>query len=536
MLRAAYAHFAAWSLLYCTAIAIAPAQTVHGPDRDASRIPAAGTAEQKSSNGSVELLEPLLKQFVDALTVVDAEAADKAPIDKLVYEGAIPAMLRKLDPHTQFFDPQQFEQLKEMERSEQKGFGSIVSVLPGQVIFLQTLPGTPSNRAGIMPGDELLAVNNVPIRNLEPEQIIGLLSEARQQTVTIYVRRQGAQRPLAFTLTPALVDSPTVDRAFLLRPGYAYIRITSWDMQTSQQLTDALTKVGGDKLEAVILDLRNNPGGVVKAALDAAAMFLKPGQRILTARGRFGQPETADVPKAASPYRFRMAVIINGKTASASEILTGALQDHDRAVVVGEPSYGKGLVQSVLPLSNNTGLALTTAFYYTPSGRSIQKPLRNSQLSETFANKTDEPKPTFKTDAGRTVRGGGGIQPDISVYPPERTRLETVLDASGAPTAFATQYLSTHSPLPPNFDITPDLLDEFKVFLSARSIQPNVGEWSRERSWISNRLKQEIVTQASGVAAGDEIEMQRDPQVQEALRTVQQQSIAVLRPGDRQQH
>jgi len=514
-------------VLFWCALTPAPAQTDAGPNSGSSPN-AAVIPSDKASTDAAQSLEPLLKQFVDVLAVANTQGADKPSIDKLLYEGAIPAMLRQLDPHTQFFAPQQFEQLKQMERSEQKGFGSIVSVLPGQVIFLQTLPGTPSNRAGIMPGDELLAVNNIGIRNLEPEQIVGLLSEARQQTVTIYVRRQGSQRPLPFTLAPALVDSPTVDRAFLLRPGYAYVRVTSWDMQSSKQLTDAFTKLGADKLDGVVLDLRNNPGGVVKAALDAAAMFLKPGERILTARGRFGQPETADVPKNASPYHFRLAVIINEKTASASEILTGALQDHDRAVVVGEPSYGKGLVQSVLPLSDNTGLALTTAFYYTPSGRSIQKPLRNSQLSETFAARSDGPKPTFKTDSGRTVLGGGGIQPDIRVSPPERTRLELVLDASGALTGYATQYLSAHSPLPPSFDITPELLDEFKVFLSMRGIQPNVSEWSRERTWISNRLKQEIVTQAVGVAAGDEIEMRQDPQVQAALRSIEKQSVAEL--------
>ena len=469
-------------------------------------------------------LSHCLSNLSTTLNVIETQGADKASIDKMVYEGAIPSMLRELDPHTQFFDPKQFEQLKEMERSEQKGFGSIVSVLPGQVIFLQTLPGTPSNRAGIMPGDELVGINNIAIGNLEPEQIVGLLTEARQQTVTIYIRRQGAQKILNFTLTPALVDSPTVDRAFFLRPGYGYIRVTSWDMQTSQQLTNAITKLGSDKLQGLVLDLRNNPGGVVKAALDAAAMFLKPGQRILTARGRFGEPETADVPKNATPYGFHMSVLINGKTASASEILTGALQDHDRAVIVGEPSYGKGLVQSVMPLSDNTGLALTTAFYYTPSGRSIQKPLRNSQLSDTFTTKGDTPKPTFKTDAGRTVTGGGGIQPDFRVYPPAPSQLETVLDASGAVTAYATQYLSLHSPLAANFEITPDVLDEFKVFLSMRNIQPGVADWARERVWITSRLKQEIVTQALGVAAGDEIEMRRDPQVQrrsELLKTIQ---------------
>jgi carboxyl-terminal processing protease len=248
----------------------------------------------------------------------------------------------------------------------------------------------------------------------------------------------------------------------------------------------------------------------------------------LTAKGRFGEPETADVPRNAKPYRFRLSVIINAKTASASEILTGALQDHDRAVVVGEPSYGKGLVQSVMPLADRTGLALTTAFYYTPSGRSIQKPLRNSQLSETFANNNNAERPTYKTDAGRTVTGGGGIQPDIRVYPASPTRLEAVLDASGSVTRFATQYLAAHSQLPDQFTVTSEMLDEFKVFLAQRDIQPNVSEWARERNWITSRLEQEVVTQARGVAAGDEIEMQRDPQVEAALQAVEKDTLAEL--------
>ena len=166
-----------------------------------------------------------------------------------------------------------------------------------------------------------------------------------------------------------------------------------------------------------MFDLRNNPGGMVKAALDGASMFLEPGQRILTARGRSKEVDSADVPRNAQPYHFALALIVNEKTASASEILSGALQDHDRATIVGEPTYGKGLVQSVMPLSGGTGLAITTAFYYTPSGRTIQKPLRDSALSETFAEKPSSSLPTYKTDKGRTVTGGGGIQPDICCPP-----------------------------------------------------------------------------------------------------------------------
>ncbi|MBV9267289.1 MAG: S41 family peptidase [Acidobacteriaceae bacterium] len=465
-----------------------------------------------------------LRRFLDVFTTVQREAADRQPAEKLVYEGAIPSMLRQLDPHTQFFDPGQFEQLRQMEQSEQKGFGSIVSVLPGQVIFLQIFPGTPTGKAGIQPGDELVAIGNVAISGLEPEQIVQLLTEARQQRIVILVRRQGDAQLLRFTLTPELVDAATVDRAFQLSPGVGYIRITSWDPQTSTQLHEALEKLGVRSLRGLILDLRDNPGGVVKTALDAASMFLQPGQRILTAKGRTGVVESADVPKGAAPYTCKLAVVINGKTASASEILTGALQDHDRATIVGEPSYGKGLVQSVLPLSDGTGLALTTAFYYTPSGRSIQRPLHDSALSKTFAA-TD--RPTFKTDAGRLVAGGGGIQPDIRVAPAGRTQLEIVLDASGAVTAFATHYLAAHTPLPEAFSISPAIMDDFKVFLSERNIQPGVAEWSTERPWISDRLLEEILTQAKGVAEGDRVAARRDAQIQAALASFDRDSTTV---------
>jgi carboxyl-terminal processing protease len=476
-------------------------------------------AQSPPQENPAQDLEPYLRQFVEVLSTVEAHSADAVPAEKMVYEGAIPAMLRQLDPHTQFFDPMQFQQLKQMQESEQKGFGSVVSVLPGQVIFLQTFPGTPSNKVGIQPGDELVAINNVAIRSLDPEQIVGLLTEARQQKITAFVRRQGFSRVFQFTLTPELVDAPSVDRAFLLKPGYGYIRVASWDVETAKQLHDAIEKLTPDKLKGLVLDLRNNPGGIVKAALDGASMFLEPGQRILTARGRSKEVDSADVPRNALPYHFPLALIVNEKTASASEILSGALQDHDRALIVGEPTYGKGLVQSVMPLSGGAGLAITTAFYYTPSGRTIQRPLRNSALSETFAERRTG-LPTYKTDKGRTVTGGGGIQPDIAVAPESFTRLEAVLDSSGAVTAFATQYLAAHSPLPEKFEVTADLLDDFKVNLAVRNIQPNVAEWISDQPWIKSRLKEEIVTQARGVDKGDEVSAQRDPQVQAALKAL----------------
>ena len=514
---------------FCIAAVLAsasllPAQIIHNPFGQSPQAPlksASKTAESAVKGDPARDLVPYVKQFVDVLSLVKSESSDPQEANKMIYEGAIPSMLRQLDPHTQFFDPGQFQQLKQMQDSEQKGFGSVVSVLPGQVIFLQTLPGTPSNKAGIQAGDSLVAVNNIGIQSLDPQQIMELLTEARQQKITVYIRRQGYQRIFQFSLTPELVDSPSVEQAFLLKPGIGYIKVTSWDLKTAKELKDAIEKMDQpSKLQGLVLDLRGNPGGIVKAALDAAAMFLEPGQRILTAKGRTSEVDSADVPPNAKPYHFKLSVLVNERTASASEILSGALQDHDRAVIVGLPSYGKGLVQSVISLADETGLAITTAFYYTPSGRSIQKPLRNSALTETFAAKVTQ-LPTYKTDKGRTVTGGGGIQPDIIVYPEVPTRLETVLDASGSFTAYATQYLSQHSPLAANFQVTPDVLDDFKVYLAARTIQPSIAEWSSDRKWITSRLTEEIVTQGLGVSKGDEIQMQRDVQVQAAMKAMQ---------------
>src|ERR1700733_7675414 len=459
---------------------------------------------------STEDVENALKRFTEVVSIVQAEAADPVHTHQSIYEGAIPGMLRTLDPHSIFFDPDQNEQLKQMENSERKGFGTVVSVLPGRVIVLQALSGTPSAKAGLQPGDEIVAVNGVELARLQFDQIVGYLGESHQHRAQLIVRRPGNARPLQFVLDPELLDSPSVDRSFLLRPGIGYIRVNGFDPQTAKQLKDAIEKLGGEKLQGLVLDLRDNPGGVVQAAMEAASYFLKPGQKILSVKGRSIQDQSVEVPKTATPYVFPLAVLVNAKSASASEILTGALQDHDRAVVIGEPSFGKGLVQNVFPLTGNTALALTTAFYYTPSGRSIQKPLPSGHLE--IQKQAEE----FKTDAGRTVIGGGGIQPDLAIGPEPLTRLRAVLDASGIITAFATEYIQKHD-TKPDFEVSPALLEEFEVYAGQRNIQPSVGEWSQDRSWLQSRLKQEIFNQALGVAKGDEVEAQRDPAVRAAI-------------------
>ena len=276
------------------------------------------------------------------------------------------------------------------------------------MIVLQTMEGTPSAKSGLTAGDEILAINGYELARLEFEQLVQLLTEARQQEAQLYVRRPGNARVLKFTLKPELVETPSIDRAFFLQPQIGYVRVASFDEATGKLAHEKIESLGGVSLKGLVLDLRNNPGGSVEAALEIASLFLNPDQLVFSVKGRNVKTEEVHVPKLARPYKFPVAVLINGKSASASEILSGALQDHDRATIIGEPSYGKGLVQRVYTLSSNTGLALTTAFYYTPSGRSIQKPLAFGQLDSTAI----APAGSFHTDSGRaTCAAVGGFSP-----------------------------------------------------------------------------------------------------------------------------
>lgn len=469
---------------------------------------------QQSPNLDTAQLERELKRLVDVFSIVKDHAAEPVTSDQLIYDGAIPGMLRKLDPHSVFFNRDQFQQLQEMETSMSKGFGSIVNVLPGRVIVLQTQPGSPSAKAGLAPGDEIVVINNIPLARLDLEQLIHVLGMTRQKPATIGVRRPGTAGLLSLHMTPAELQAPTVDRAFLLADGTGYVRATSFDANTGKLIRDSIEKLGGAKLKRFVLDLRNNPGGVLTAAFDTTALFLDPGKRILSARGRGKQEQNVDVPAGVVPYKFEMAVLIDEKSASASEVVAGALQDHDRALIVGDTSFGKGLVQSVFPLSDQTGLALTTAFYYTPSGRSIQKPLKDVELDKATAVRE---RPAYKTDNGREVHGGGGIEPDYIVRPEPQSRLVTVLELSASFPTFATEWLRSHrSEVSAKMDLAPATLDEFQIWLSRRNIRPNLSEWTREGEYVRSRLKQEILNQGVGVAAGDEVEAARDKVIQRA--------------------
>ncbi len=217
-------------------------------------------------------LDAQMKSILGAYAILERNAADPVASEQAFYQGAIPGLLKRLDPHSIFFDPGQFEQLRKMESSTQKGFGTVVSILPGRVIVLQTVPGTPSAKAGLVPGDEIMAINGYVINQLDLEQLAELLGQSRQARAQLDVLRPGSGRIMRLVLDPEEIQTPSVERAFFIGAGIGYIRATSFDESTGKDIKAAIEKLGGDHLAGLVLDLRNNPGGLVSAALETASL------------------------------------------------------------------------------------------------------------------------------------------------------------------------------------------------------------------------------------------------------------------------
>ncbi len=467
-----------------------------------------------------EELTQAVERLTDVVSTLQERLATPFDLSKGIYEGALPAMVRTLDPHSSFLNPQQFESLKEMQRSTEKGFGSVVSLTPGRVVVLQTLPESPSAKAGLSPGDEIAVINGYPLTHLGVEQLVALLSQSRQQPAELMVHRPNFARLIPLTLTPAELADPSVRLRFQVRDGIGFIKIANFESGTAREVGEAIEDLGGEDLAGLVLDLRGNPGGVVESAVQLAAMFLEPQQRILWIEGREGPQNEVRTPAGSEPYRFPMAILIDERTGSAAELVTGALQDHDRATVIGQRSFGKGLVQSVFELSEGAGLALTTALYLSPSGRPIQRPFAACRDYELEACESEQTAgKTYPTDSGREIPGGGGIEPDRVVYPRQLQPFEAWLKGANAFLDFAQAYVGEHK-VEESFVVTPGVLDDFQLFLSERGVRPNLSVWTSNVDFIRNSLQQEILNLAVGVDKGDQVEMRNDALVLAALEAL----------------
>src|SRR5215471_20218 len=322
-----------------------------------------------------------IKHFSTLSGLVEENYAGDVDADKAVY-GTIDGMLRTLDPHSKFFDPKAFNSLREDQRGKYYGLGITVTTRFGKVTVVSPpFLGSPAEKVGLRVGDVISQVNGESTQGLDLNDVVSRLKGPRGTTVKIKVIRPGVEEPIEMAPVRDEIAKYTINNAYMLRPRIGYIKLESFAETTGQELRDSLRKLDVKNMDGLVFDLRNNPGGLLQEAIEVCETFLQKGQLIVETRGRTrGSNRPYASQKLNTDNLFAVVVLINPQRASASEIVAGALQDHDRALIVGQTSFGKGLVQSVYPLSKNAGLALTTQKWYTPSGRLIQRDY--SQISQ----------------------------------------------------------------------------------------------------------------------------------------------------------
>jgi carboxyl-terminal processing protease len=464
-----------------------------------------------------------VENFTQALNLVERNFADAPNSDKEVYKGAIPGMLRTLDPHSNFFDPKDYQLLREEQRSRYYGVGMTVQPRNGKTVVVAPFPGSPAYKAGMRPGDVILTVDGKSTDGLSTTEVADLLKGARGTQVTVAVSREGVSDPISFSVTRDEIKRDSVQDAFWVKPGVAYVKILSFAETTSAELNANLRRLGEDNLKGLILDLRGNPGGLLNEGVAVAGRFLPKGSLIVSHHGR-SSPEKPYYAKDGNQGRnYPIVVLVDSRSASAAEIVSGALQDHDRAWILGETTFGKGLVQTVYPLAASTGLALTTAHFYTPSGRLIQRDYTNQSFYDYYFRKHSNarnPLDVKMTDSGRTVYGGGGITPDEKYEAPKLTRFEGELTRNGL-FEFTRSYFASHSAtLPANWLPDDATFNELHEFLLKNKYQFTEAEFLQSQEWIKRQLAREFYTYAFNVDESDKISAKLDPEVAMAVEAL----------------
>jgi carboxyl-terminal processing protease len=461
-----------------------------------------------------------LRQFADVYSLVEQNYAEPVNADKAIYNGAIPGMLHVLDPHSNFFDPKSYALLREDQRGKYYGVGMTVGPRNNKVIVIAPFAGTPAYRAGIRPGDIIVAVDGKPTDNMSTSDVADLLKGPKGTTVHITILREGADKPLEFAVVRDEIPRYSVDLHFLIRPGIGYLHITGFNETTEKEVSDALDQMGD--LKGLILDLRQNPGGLLSEGVGVADKFLRKGQLIVSHHGRNSPEKRYTATHGDGGKEYPLVVLVNRGTASAAEIVAGAIQDHDRGLIVGETTFGKGLVQTVYPLSENTGLALTTAHYYTPSGRLIQRDYSNVSLYDYYFERPDDSKNSTAsrevklTDSGRTVYGGGGITPDVKLDPIKSTPFQDSLLQHYAFFNYAKHYMVSHHPTK-SFEVDDATMQDFRKFLDTEKIPFTEAELLQNNDWVRSSIKSEIFVNAFGQEEGLKVRAEADPEVLKGL-------------------
>ncbi|MCU0238849.1 MAG: S41 family peptidase [Pyrinomonadaceae bacterium] len=498
-----------------------------------------------SANGELSS-KKISEDFDEAAKLVEENYIEKLDREKTA-ESSIQSMLYTLDPHSSFFTRAEFKKLYEDQSSRFYGIGvSILSHRDGT--YIQSIvPGTPAEKAGLKYGDRFVEVDGKDAKDWSSSEVSKNVRGERGTPVNIKVERVGFDKPLDFQIVRDGVPFPSVRNYFMLKDDVGYVGFTGGFQETSaDEIDEAINKLKKQGMRQMVLDLRGNPGGLLPQAIEISSRFLSRGQTVVSVKGRSKYTETKDYRAIGGEIEdFPLVVLINGGSASASEIVAGALQDYGRAVIVGSESFGKGLVQKVFPLPSGTGLTLTTARYYTPFGRSLQRDYSNGSIYDYYTHqlhedekKSAEPKQKgnpVEVANGRILYDGMAIQPDVKAEPLTFNQLRLRLNEAaffftrqlvsgkinGLESYKVERQKNTETLLPNEFEINDKLFEAFKAFtikdskngLTAENINSQI-------DYAKTRVREEIATANYSTEAGSQVLLEKDPQVLKAIESL----------------
>ncbi|MDQ3347792.1 MAG: S41 family peptidase [Acidobacteriota bacterium] len=480
--------------------------------------------------------------FTAALEAVDREYVDELPSDRLVY-GAVDGMLHTLDPHSSFFDPRAYAQMRERQEGHYYGLGITIQVLDGDITVQSIFEGSPAYKAGLRRFDVIARIGGQDAKGWTSDQAVKKLKGPKGTSVNISIKRAGYDGLIDMDVQRDEVNITTVRAAFMIDSITGYIKLDQFTETSDREVGEALQKLSSQGMKRLLFDLRENPGGALDQAIRISNRFLPRGDMIVYTRGR--------VPNANQDYRateesqythLPMVTLVTRGSASASEIVSGALQDHDRSLVVGETTFGKALVQSVYPISEGAGVAVTTGRYFTPSGRMIQRPWDGSfdeyltyTLRDQTAGRQHKAADLKFTDAGRKVYGGGGIEPDKFIlgtvpfcegFTP--TRFGKLLQSRQEFVDFANQFTAegdtrlsaankNKKPIARGFVVTDAMLSDFKARLVSRKVKVDEEAFAKDETFIRAMIQFEIDAALFGMGEARKNLIAKDPQAQFAL-------------------
>jgi carboxyl-terminal processing protease len=477
--------------------------------------------------------------FTAALAAVESQYVEPVESDRVVY-SAIQGMVQTLDPHSNFLDPRTYAQLRERQEGRYYGLGITIQVLDGDITVVSLFEGSPAYRRGIRRGDVIARIKGEDTKGWTSDKAVSLLRGPKGSSVEIGLRRRGFDQLITLSVERDEISMPTIQGVFMVDATTGYVRLRDFSETTDRDLGRAIETLSAKGMTQLLLDLRDNPGGPLDQAIRVANRFLARGDMIVYTRGRIAnadqdyrgtdQPTLGDMPVVA---------LVNRNSASAAEIVAGALQDHDRGLVVGENTFGKGLVQSIYRISQGAGLALTTARYYTPSGRLIQRPWDGSFDEYLTYTLRDQEGPrqhdqsTMKlTDSGRKVYGGVGIEPDVFKAGPVEgfnpTRFGRSLYARQAFANFAQRFTAAGDTriqakgegqrvVERGFEVTDEIVEDFRAFLASERVKVDEQAFAADRDFIRAMIRYDVDLALFGVEEARRHLISKDPQAQLAL-------------------